>query len=85
MSLMVPLSSNAVRQSEMLQTKYVELFNPLSRKIHIQNLKTELPVFLLRIVERIWFKIIAFLPLKIFLVNLINFTLHDLLMLIEEN
>ena len=82
---MVPLSSNAVRQSEMLQTKYVELINPLSRKIRIQNLKTELPVFLLRIVERVWFKIIAFLPLKIFLVNLINFTLHDPLMLIGEN
>ena len=56
---MVQLSSNAVRQSEMLQTKYVELFNPLSPKIHMQILQTYLHAFLLRKVERIWFKIIA--------------------------
>ena len=57
---MVPLSSNAVRQSEMLQTKYVELFNPLSPKIHIQILQAGLHTFLLRMVERIWFKIKVF-------------------------
>ena len=34
--------------------------NPLSLKIHIQILQTDLHTFLLRIVERIWFKIKAF-------------------------
>ena len=57
---MVPLSSNAARQSEMLQTKYVELFNPLSPMIHIEILQTYLHTFLLRTVERIWVKIKAF-------------------------
>ena len=58
---MVPLSSNAVRQSEMLQTKYYDqLFNPLSPKIQIQILQTYLRTFLLRTVKRIWLKIKAF-------------------------
>ena len=35
-------------------------FNPLSPKIHIQIVQTDLHTFLLRIVERIWFKIKAF-------------------------
>ena len=35
-------------------------FNPLSPKIHIQILQSDLHPFLLRIVERIWFKIEAF-------------------------
>ena len=34
--------------------------NPLSPSIHIQILQTDLHTFLLRIVERIWFKIKAF-------------------------
>ena len=34
-------------------------FNPLSLKIDIQILQTDLHTFLLRIVERIWFKIKA--------------------------
>ena len=34
--------------------------NPLSPKINIQILQTDLHLFLLRIVERIWFKIKAF-------------------------
>ena len=34
--------------------------NPLSPKIHIQILQTYLLTFLLRIVERIWFKIKEF-------------------------
>ena len=34
--------------------------NPLSPKIHIQILQTDLHQFSLRIVERIWFKIKAF-------------------------
>ena len=36
--------------------------NPLSPKIHIQILQTDLHTFLLRIVERICFKIKAFSP-----------------------
>ena len=36
-----------------------ERVNPLSPKIHIQILNTDLHTFLLRIVERIWFKIKA--------------------------
>ena len=35
-------------------------FNRLSPSIHIQILQTDLHTFLLRIVERIWFKIKAF-------------------------
>ena len=35
------------------------LINPLSPKIHIQILQTDLHTFLLRTVERIWFKIKA--------------------------
>ena len=35
-------------------------FNPLSPKIEIQILQTDLHTFLLRIVERIWFKIKVF-------------------------
>ena len=35
-------------------------FNPLSPKIHIQSLQTDLHTFLAQIVERIWFKIKAF-------------------------
>ena len=31
-------------------------FNPLSTEIHIQILQTNLHTFLLRVVERIWFK-----------------------------
>ena len=41
------------------------LFNPLSPKIHIQILQTDLHTFLLRIGERIWFKIKAFSLLSI--------------------
>ena len=37
-----------------------ERVNPLSPKIHIQILPTDLHTFLLRIVERIWFKIKVF-------------------------
>ena len=36
------------------------LINLLSPKIHIQILQTDLHTFLLRIVERIWFKIKVF-------------------------
>ena len=36
------------------------LVNPVSPNIHIQILQTDLHTFLLRIVERIWFKIKAF-------------------------
>ena len=49
--------------------------NPLSPKIHIQILQTDLHLFLLRMVERIWFKIKAFSLLVINLVILITFTL----------
>ena len=35
-------------------------FNPLSPKIEIQILQTDLYTFLLKIVERIWFKIKVF-------------------------
>ena len=48
-------------------------------KIHIQILQTDLHAFLLRIVERIWFKIPV--PLIMNLVILIIFTVDDLLML----
>ena len=48
-------------------------------KIHIQILQTDLHTFLLRIVERIWFKIPV--PLIMNLVILVTFTLDDLLML----
>ena len=48
-------------------------------KIHIQILQTDLHTFLLRIVERIWFKILV--PLIMNLVILIPVTLDDLLML----
>ena len=48
-------------------------------KIHIQILQTDLHTFLLRIVERIWFKIPV--PLIMNLVILIIFTVDDLLML----
>ena len=36
------------------------LINPLSPKIHIQILQTDLHTFLLRTVERIWFKMKTF-------------------------
>ena len=52
-------------------------------KIHIQILQTNLHTFLLRIVERIWFKIPV--PLIMNLVILIIFTVDDLLMLYGEN
>ena len=54
--------------------------NPLSPKIQIQILQTDLHTFLLRIVERIWFKTKAFFLLVINLVIFITFTLDDLLM-----
>ena len=38
----------------------LRVFNPLSPEIHIQTLQTDLHTFLLRIVERIWFKIKVF-------------------------
>ena len=60
-------------------------FNPLSPKIHIQILQTDLHQFLLRIVERIWFKIKAISLLVINLVILVTFTLDDLLILVGEN
>ena len=59
--------------------------NPLSPKIHIQILQTDLHQFLLRIVERIWFKIKAISLLVINLVILVTFTLDDLLILVGEN
>ena len=34
--------------------------NPLSPKIHVQILQTDLHTFVLRMVERVWFKIKAF-------------------------
>ena len=52
-------------------------------KIHIQILQTDLHTFLLRIVERIWFKIPV--PLIMNLVILVTFTLDGLLMLLGEN
>ena len=52
-------------------------------KIHIQILQTDLHTFLLRIVERIWFKIPVALIMN--LVILVTFTLDDLLMLLGEN
>ena len=52
-------------------------------KIHIQILQTDLHTFLLRIVERIWFKIPV--PLIMNLVILVTFTLDDLLILLREN
>ena len=52
-------------------------------KIHIQILQTDLHTFLLRIVDRIWFKIPV--PLIMNLVVLVTFTLDDLLMLLGEN
>ena len=38
----------------------LKFFNPLSSKIHIQILQTDFHTYLLRIVERIWFKIKVF-------------------------
>ena len=52
-------------------------------KIHIQILQTDLHTFLLRIVERIWFKILV--PLIMNLVILVTLTLDDLLMLLGGN
>ena len=52
-------------------------------KIHIQILQTDLHTFLLRIVERIWFKIPV--PLIMNLVILVTLTLDDLLMLLGGN
>ena len=63
----------------------IRFLNRLSPKIHIQSLQTDLHLFLLRIVERIWFKIKAISLLVINLVTLITFTLDDLLMLVGEN
>ena len=59
--------------------------NPLTPKIQIQILQTDLHTFLLRIVERICFKIEVILPLVINLVILITFTLVDMPMLLGEN
>ena len=63
----------------------VHVLNPLSPKIHIQILQTDLHTFLLSIIGRIWFKIKAFSPLVINLIILITFTLDDLLTLLQEN
>ena len=52
-------------------------------KIHIQILQIDLDTFLLRIVERIWFKIPVLLIMN--LAILITFTLDDLVMLLGEN
>ena len=52
-------------------------------KIHIQILQTDLHTFLLRIVERIWFKIPV--PLIMNLVIIVTLTLDDLLMLLGGN
>ena len=52
-------------------------------KIHIQILQTDLHTFLLRIVERIWFKIPV--PLIMNLVIPVTLTLDDLLMLLGGN
>ena len=38
----------------------LKFFNPFSPKIHIQIIQTDFLIFLLRIVERIWFKIKVF-------------------------
>ena len=54
---------------------FVFRLDPLSPMIHIQILQIDLHTFLLRIVERIWFKIKAFF----------TFTLDDLLMMFGEN
>ena len=58
----------------MTQFSIVRSLNPLSPKIQIQILQTDLHTFLLSI-----------LPLVINLVILITFTLVDLLMLLGEN
>ena len=57
--------------------------NPLSHKIHIQIVQTNLHTFLLRTVERVLDQSIV--PLVINLVILIACTLVDLLMLLGEN
>ena len=57
--------------------------NPLSHKIHIQIVQTDLHTFLLRTVERILDQ--GIVPLVINLVILIACTLVDLLMLLGEN
>ena len=57
--------------------------DPLSHKIHIQIVETDLHTFLLRTVERILDQSIV--PLGINLVILIACTLVDLLMLLGEN
>ena len=51
------------------------IFNPLSPKIHIQILHTDLHTLLLRTVERIWFKIKVSSLWLFNLVILITFTL----------
>ena len=57
--------------------------NPLSHKIHIQIVQTDLHTFLLKTVKRILDQSIA--PLVINLVILIACILVDLLMLLGEN
>ena len=59
--------------------------NPLSPRINIQILQTDLYTFLLRIVERIWFKIKAFSLCQYYLAIPLTFTLDDLLLLLGEN
>ena len=50
---------NAVQRLPIIRLNCTHI-NPLSPKIHIQILQTDLHTFLLRIVERIWFKIKVF-------------------------
>ena len=82
----IPQSPSPAGMSYTVGKLQFSYFNPLSPKIHIQILQTDLHTFLLGIVEKIWFKIKAlFFPVVINLVILITFTLNDLLMLFGEN
>ena len=73
---------NNSKMTNSMELHTLHVFNPLSPKIHIQILQTDLHTFLLRIVGRIWFKIKAFATLVINLIIFITFTLDDLLTLL---
>ena len=49
-----------ISQTYSQNCSFSNLFNPLSPKIHIQMLQTDLHTLLLRTVKRLWFKIKAF-------------------------
>ena len=53
-------NNEPVLRMELYGSTTRESINPLSSKIHIHILQTDLHTFLLRIVERIWFKIKSF-------------------------